>query len=489
MKKICSIFLFLLLITFSIGCSSDNKINTSMIASPKNNKLDIIGEWACSDYKILDKNIASNEAIFDIFAKNVRILSSALEIDDICYNNVEYRLKLVKPDYALSYEVEDTIKDLGITGDRIRVYSIIYKNNLLCEFIYDSKELSYIYYQGILFYLNYEKAIDKNKEKVTTKEEDKIDNNSQNKSSQGLLLGLKVKEKNKVSVEYKTIWISTKEGEVSDIRSKNKLILPRRNGIWEVEQKAYTDMNKNIYYEYLDVKPLDKENQISTANFDKISEGKILKEEINYISNDYVSLEIQNNERFSQSPVYRFIPIDNTTTNESIVIDDFFGEKDKESFEESYEKAYYSITNEDKTKLAKNINYSNFTMVREEGKWVLKGRISPIVSGILPIDFNLDFKPNKNICSYNILTVPWRALKSEVPFLVDAFTSPDGSLVVIMTKEELLIYTAKGGKLSDEPCKKIKLEGDESVVMTEWCENDYVYKWTTAFNKGSSIIG
>ena len=54
-----------------------------MIASPKNNKLDIIGEWACSDYKILDKNIASNEAIFDIFAKNVKILYSAIKGE--CY--------------------------------------------------------------------------------------------------------------------------------------------------------------------------------------------------------------------------------------------------------------------------------------------------------------------------------------------------------------------------------------------------------------------
>ena len=68
MKKKCSIFLLLLFIVFFIGCSNNNKIGTSMVASPQNNKLDIIGQWTCNDYKILDENIATDEAIFYIFS-------------------------------------------------------------------------------------------------------------------------------------------------------------------------------------------------------------------------------------------------------------------------------------------------------------------------------------------------------------------------------------------------------------------------------------
>ena len=30
---------------------------------------------------------------------------------------------------------------------------------------------------------------------------------------------------------------------------------------------------------------------------------------------------------------------------------------------------------------------------------------------------------------------------------------------------------------------------ENAKLVLQKCENDYVYKWTTAFNKGSSIIG
>jgi hypothetical protein len=127
-------------------------------------------------------------------------------------------------------------------------------------------------------------------------------------------------------------------------------------------------------------------------------------------------------------------------------------------------------------------------MIRSNGKWVLQGRISPVLSGGKAFDYSLSIKPNKALINYDTLIIPWKVLKGEIPFIVDAFTSPNGKLAIIVTKNELDIYKIIDGKLDKSPTKIIPLKDGEKVIMSEWCEGDYVDKWSTAFRENSSII-
>lgn len=494
MKRIFKTFFIISFFLSMLGCTDSNQSNISMISAPKNSNLKIVGQWECYDYKILDKNVASNEAIFDIFAKDILIKPTSLQVGEKLYNKIEYRLKLVDSDYSLSYEANFKLSDLNINHDNIKVYSVIYQNSLLCEIIYDEDEISYLYYQGILFSISYVDEIDNSEELQVDSEESEDGEDKNLNSSQGLLLGLKEKNKStydNTTAQYRTLWISMKDGEVEDVKSKKNIILARRNGFWEVEQHAYEDKAKEIYYEYIIVKSLDTsaETEPQINNADKLSVGKVLRKEINYISSDYVALEIKNNEKFALSPVYSFVPIDNVNTEKSMAIGDLYDKDDVKSFEERYRDVYSSISQENKSKLSKYISYSNFTLVRNKGHWELEGRISPILDHGEPVNFSLGIRPNKTTCNYDILTVPWKVLKGEVPLLVDAFTSPDGSLAVILTNEEVLVYKVIDGKIDSEPSKRIELKDGESVVMAEWSENDYVDKWASAFNKSSSIVG
>ena len=85
------------------------------------------------------------------------------------------------------------------------------------------------------------------------------------------------------------------------------------------------------------------------------------------------------------------------------------------------------------------------------------------------------------------MSIPWKTLKSEIPFLVDAFTSPDGTLAIIVVEDELLIYSIANGMLSDSPLKRIELKDGEKVVMAEWCNKEYVDKWGAVFNNSKII--
>lgn len=480
-------FLFLL-----TGCASENNANISMVSPPNNNKNIILGQWYCEKYDIFDKNIANSDAIYEVLSKNIELYPDNIVFAEKQYTGVSYKLKLVKPDYSLSYEAGITLKDIGIDHNDIQVYSITYKNNLLCEIIYESKEVSYLYYQGILFYLNYVKELD-----YTLKEDnnnDYSDNYSEddNNSSQGLLLGLKNTSSNNQngSNKYRTLWISTTNGTVNDIESRNNILVPRRNGIWEILSDVYKNSDRNIYYEYIFIKALDREvsDEHLNVNTETLSQDKFVKKEINFISDNYISIETKSNEKFSPSPVYSLLPLDNINSEKGISIRDLYDKDVQALYEDAYKKAYASVSETNKSKLSKYIDYSNFTLIRKNGHWVLQGMISPILIGGEPEKYDLNIRPNNILCNYDTLYIPWKLLKSEIPLLVDAFTSPDGSIAVIINNDELLVYKIEDMRLSEESLKRIQLENGEEVIMAEWCENEYVDKWDSAFNKSSSII-
>jgi hypothetical protein len=70
---------------------------------------------------------------------------------------------------------------------------------------------------------------------------------------------------------------------------------------------------------------------------------------------------------------------------------------------------------------------------------------------------------------------------------VDAYTSPDNDMAIVLTRDSLLIYTITEGKLSNIPSGKIKLDTGDTVVMAEWATGDYVEKWENTFIKYNKV--
>jgi len=66
---------------------------------------------------------------------------------------------------------------------------------------------------------------------------------------------------------------------------------------------------------------------------------------------------------------------------------------------------------------------------------------------------------------------------------VDAYTSPNKDIALIIAKDTLYIYTLTNNELSKAPVKKYKLNPGESVVMAEWVLGSYVGKWQQSFER------
>lgn len=114
--------------------------------------------------------------------------------------------------------------------------------------------------------------------------------------------------------------------------------------------------------------------------------------------------------------------------------------------------------------------------------WIFKGRVNYMEDGNYQYkDFNINILPTKELISFDELAIPWKAIKAKVPEAVDAFTSPNEDLAIVLTYGHILVFRIENGELSDEPIERIKLNSGEKVVMAEWALGKYSLLWDEQF--------
>lgn len=476
MKKGLLVTILIVMLLSLVGCSANLNEEVSTTA-PENNNLAIAGKWTFDTYKVLDKNIITDEAINTILNNEFKIYNNSIIVGAKSFSSIDYKLKSVKKDYVISYEANFLIKDLNIKKLNTPVFSIISNKNILGEVIYISKEKSYFYFKGVLFTIHYVGKTDENElDKSNNKEEDE----KNEVSSEALLLGFR---NSNLDNQYRTMWIRIDNGEVKTLRSMDGIIFPRINGLWRINVNDVKDDNRNIYYQYLSANNIEKTNESDNElKIDKKQKQKII---VKYVSSNFIATEVKliHDDNNSKTD-YRVFPIDNIDTNKGIEIGDIYSEITLEVYNKMYQDALKSAMRDynDNNKYIKDVDYRDFTVFRENGKWNLKGKVPSIDTGN-GYDFDLDIAPSSKLVNYDTLTVPWKIIKGAIPLITDAFTSPDGKLAIIIANNEMQIYMIDDGKLSESPLKSINLLPGEEVIMSEWCNEDNIETWNNVLNK------
>lgn len=129
----------------------------------------------------------------------------------------------------------------------------------------------------------------------------------------------------------------------------------------------------------------------------------------------------------------------------------------------------------------------NFALFRKTGHWYFMGRVKLPENAQVPyLDFNINLLPPAELVMYDELHLSWTDIKDRIPDAVDAYTSPNRDLAVILTRNQLLIYTMSYGTLGEVPLKKLQLQEGDSVVMAEWALGDYMENWEKTFIKNNA---
>jgi hypothetical protein len=494
MRKVL-LLLFLFLATLSLSsCTSLDTGTLIKIASPSNGNVPLYGEWEVYSFKLGSPNIVPSEQASSWIGKKAVFAENAAVIGEEYCTEPMYKIKNVNLVSYLLYQYKINPDYLNIQDEDIQAVSITSEGQYFHEFIKlgDSKIIVNI--DGVFFFLK--KTSDKVDGDLISKY---INNNLQgyapyDQSSDapmysGVLIGLRSSKKPDSKSpygenNYRTLWISNMNEQIRPVYSTQDLFVPRKSGFWKV---GVTRENQNeTIRDVLFANPADKA-ELNTSNWQGINNENMLRT-ILYAGNDYISTELTPVRKDNKPNSLEVLPIDNIEGASPIKISDIAGENGKAALNEGASwlikeglpgsNGNFSITPDEES----------FYISRRNGHWIMKGRINTPNQTTPWEDFNIKIIPPSKLVSYDELCLSWNFIKARVPDAVDAYTSPNRDMAVIVTGSTLFIYAIQNGTLSQNPDNKIRLKDKENIVMAEWCSGKYVDKWDKEFMKNTTHI-
>lgn len=495
MKKNYIVIIMLIFMTLLTSCNVGRIDIKDRIIAPENNLPPLQGKW------IVEKSIDSpynkrGEELETIVGKEILFHKDAVVVGEDYALDPTYKLKNVNfSDYIL-YKYKTSPELLEIEEEEAQVVTILSNNQYFYEFIkYNDQEM--IVFDGDRFYF-----LSKNIDQISKDEIDRYINvenkikrvtNAQEVDTlrSGVLLGIKSYFYDEATQldnwSYKTIWIRFNNRSIASIYEMNDLLVPRKKGFWLVnvnrdgDSSSLKDDIKAVQKGKLKQEMLDESAMLFTTSASNMRKSKLsssILKSIIYIGNDYVSTEVI--DKSNNRKTLEVYPIDYLEEEKAINISDIIGDDGLRIFKEGAQ----SITKMDSSVF---IDEKSFGLSRRNGYWIMKGRINYESKGEeLYKDYNIKAIPPKELVNYDELAIPWSIIKSKVPEAIDAFTSPNEDIIIVVTRNNLLIYSINDQEISKLELGKIKIENTESLIMAEWGTGRYTILWEEEFLKNET---
>jgi hypothetical protein len=325
----------------------------------------------------------------------------------------------------------------------------------------------------------------------------------------GILLGVRTPVQTKDGqgdYNYGTYWISSENRTLRPVLYADDIFLPRMDGFWKLKtyKKLGTMGTEDMLVAY---KVTNSDKSQITSLIGNISERieTGTRKAITYVGNDYVCIEntVYSSEMnssgkdsqagatgkangASEAKMLRTLPVDNIASIDGIKISDISGENGAIAMESAVSEVLKNSGYRGVAKADENEQAKNFALYRKTGHWFFKGRINLDQKEQPPyMDFNLNLIPPSDMVAYDVLQVPWTAVKDKLPDAVDIYTSPNKDMAVILTRDKILVYAIENKTLSDAPLAGFKLEDGSSVIMAEWGIGEYAPIWEKSFVKNN----
>lgn len=480
------------------GCSYNSSVEEPLeyIKPPPINRCPIEGTWKvtkCTDLKFqLSLNSSSNLWL----GKTAQFTKGSAVIGDYLWRNPHYKLKKVLSEDFFLYNYKMSVPDLGISNSQLEIVSVSGDEKFAKEFVKISEEEMFVSIDDTVLFLK--KTSDKAKDYTFSFIEQKSNLSMLNTKDLSfhnicLLIGFRTTKESTSKIpsySYKTIMIAYKDRKLQDILQTKDIILPRRNGFWKVIVKRDQhdkDSFEDLIYTYrmfLNAPQKISFEKIESSNL--FEKGKLSKT-ISFIGNDYISLDIN---LFSPIEPYevlksnlRLQPIDSIHTPKGVKISDLFANNGSDVLrtrKENFIKNIYG--NENVFQLNPSTSEENIGLYRKAGHWYMEGRVGIIDKNFTNYhDYKLNLLAPSEIVYFDKLCLPWQKIKDKIPWATDVYTSPNRKIAVVITQSKLSVYEIDKEALSPSPLAIVNLNNNDTVIMAEWADGNYVDIWHDYF--------
>lgn len=489
MKRILSIFTIMVLILSLTGCNN-NHVITQKIIEPVSNCIPISGKWQIV-------NIINNEKVSKNNRKKwlnryAQFSKSYVSVGDYLFHNPSFKIRTISASEYLELNHKSIDKAVKIPNEDTDVITITGKDKYLCELLKlgNNEMLMEIYNYNLLL----KRVSDKldisiyNRLKQTENKEEKQDKGN---LKTGVMLGLR-SLKNSLNPKdsiynYRTLFIAANGRKLLPVEQNNNIFFPRKSGFWKLDIKRNTENGtiKDVIHSYNifigkneGIKKMKM--MFSFKALPTLTESNV----IDYVGNDYASIETTNYIENNSITNYKIVPIDSLPNLKPVKMSDIMGRDGVNDIDINARNLINVIKGMGyKIDINENID-DNFGLVRKNGHWNFQGRINYEKGNKTSYqDYRINLIPPSNLIFYDELTISWNNIKERIPDAIDAFTSPNKDLALVLSKKsKLLVYEINNGYLSLEPIQTICLKPNEKIIMAEWATGSYVENWEKSFS-------
>lgn len=460
-------------ILYLSGCSARDFSIENKIAPPVNEAISIKGTWD------IEKFIMSKEDPTKDY-EEIRhyIGKSAMFDQSVC---VIGRDECVEPGYKImNVSAEDYLQNkykinpakVDIHEKRIDVITVTSNNQIFYELIKKDDHNILAYVDGGFL------ALHKRSNEVSERMKNHHNNDSKVQVHQyekdndtlksGVLLGIRSSDNT-----YRTLWISVKNKKLKSVMEKEQLFVPRMKGFWEVGYfHAEKGTGGSLYVKPVQDKKVTKHNILTENHARKIT----------FVGNDYIGTE--------HLQKYQVLPIDHISVGKGIKPSDITSKSVNHAIERSSEAFIASLDKERARMINHKPSKENFTLERRNGHWIMRGRLyykQPI--GLKKYeDFDINAMVPSKLINYDEMTISWGEIMSKLPWINDAYLSPNKNMAILASKEKIYISSIEKGNISKQFLKEIPLKSGDSIVMAEWALGDYVDIWEKSVKKNFTSL-
>jgi len=478
MKQNCRLLLMILICLFFscffTGCGRLEFNIEATIKPPMDEKVTILGTWKIGKFtsivkeqnnlqktdKSIQEKYVGKEAIFDNEIGAIGI--------DVCINP-EYKIIRTSADTFLHNKYRINEGSLGLQKEKVNVVTITSENQLFYQLIITDEMTAYVYLEDGFLVLN----------KISDIVDEKIKESSYRNVGismdygefkedpllrSGVLLGVRSADNT-----YHTLWIYSKNRKIKTVSYRKQLMVPRAKGFWEIGTIRNKNDNESIYAKPFGDAALQQASPIS-SKINLLTEK--LGTKIQFVGNDYIGIE--------HDLKYNVLSIDNISEGKGIAFSSIINENSYNAFKKSSE-AFVSTLDSAK---AKNIisepNEENFMLKRRNGHWIIKSRLyykDPVENKKFE-DFDLNLIVPSKLILYDKMNIPWNNIKSKLPWITDAYMSPNKDIAILVSADSLNIYPIQNNSIINKQLIKIPLSKADSIIMTEWAIGKYADIWS-----------
>ncbi len=466
-KNLLFIFFMTLLVILQTGCGNVQIDIEKTLTHPEGINIAVEGTWKIEGYipKLPDNTaIPSNlepligmSAIFD---KDIAAVGNDISI------NPSYKLIWASANTYVHNKFRINADSIGITEDNINVVYVTSDNQLSYELLLiDNSTLYVCVDKGFLQLKKVASDIDEQlKRDSLQKGTIKTDSTQYTEDPllrTSIMLGIRSADNT-----YRTILMHSKNREVKYLEYTQQLIVPRLNGFWELGSLKFNDNEYKMYAkQYSD----QNYNAVLPQDNNYVIETKPRK--ILYAASDYVSTE-------SDSKL-KVLHMDNLVSTNGAVLSEFIINNPANILKQSSQALISSLNKEQAKLIDSNPQSDAFKLERRNGHWLIRGRLyyTEKYKEKEYEDYDINVMVPKKLLSYDEMSVPWSEIKGNMPWVTDAFCSPNNDISLLVTQDNIRVYPIKNGKVVNSKLLDIPLNKGDTIVMAEWAIGKYADIW------------